>query len=225
MTLATGGKNQALIGFAINKNVATSAGAGIIGNNNNNAYSLNSQTCKMLLSKCAMTKAPGSGRRAERLFFRMLHKINETHWHPDAECVNFVIKAHLQEDTSLSHVYRADRFVRQCVKQFGLQKPSQPNTDNNGANPRPSRIFERLLEAYGTVSENDQVKAVQLADELFRFFLFQYRDGRVATEVPDERHLQLLVRLWKRNKSLRPETIAEYHQLINDLHKRGISKS
>ena len=37
VTLATGGTNQALIGFAINKNVATGAGAGIIGNNNNNA--------------------------------------------------------------------------------------------------------------------------------------------------------------------------------------------
>jgi hypothetical protein len=37
VTLATGGKNQALIGFAINKNVATGASAGIIGNNNNNA--------------------------------------------------------------------------------------------------------------------------------------------------------------------------------------------
>ncbi len=36
VTLATGGTNQALIGFAINKNVATSAGAGIIGNNNIN---------------------------------------------------------------------------------------------------------------------------------------------------------------------------------------------
>ena len=37
VTLATGGTNQALIGFAINKNVATGAGAGIIGNNNTNA--------------------------------------------------------------------------------------------------------------------------------------------------------------------------------------------
>ncbi len=37
VTLATGGTNQALIGFAINKNVATGAGAGVIGNNNTNA--------------------------------------------------------------------------------------------------------------------------------------------------------------------------------------------
>ncbi|MBD2186933.1 right-handed parallel beta-helix repeat-containing protein [Pseudanabaena mucicola] len=37
VTLATGGTNQALIGFAINKDVATGANAGIIGNNNVNA--------------------------------------------------------------------------------------------------------------------------------------------------------------------------------------------
>jgi hypothetical protein len=36
VTLATSGTNQALIGFAINKNVSTGAGAGIIGNNNIN---------------------------------------------------------------------------------------------------------------------------------------------------------------------------------------------
>ena len=43
VTLATGGSNQALVGFAINKNVATGAGAGIIGNNNTNALLANNR--------------------------------------------------------------------------------------------------------------------------------------------------------------------------------------
>jgi hypothetical protein len=196
------------------------------------AVPLNCETFKLLLRKCSLVRSAGSGRRAERIFYRALRTLNETGGQlPDAECVYYVVAAYLQNLT-LSHVRMSDLFVRHCVKQFGLQ-PSQIETTAVGASLTSWRIFDRLLEAYVTsasISATDERKALQRADELFRFFLVQHRNGRILTEEPDEYHLGHMVCLWNRsslsiaNKS--QQKVTEYQQLITGLHTtQGVAKS
>lgn len=191
--------------------------------NVNNALTipLNCETFKLLLRKCCLAST-GSGRHAERIFFRTLRALNETAaWQPDAECVYYVVAAYLR-NLSLSNIRTADLFVRQCVKQLRLL-PSQLNATPVDNKRRTSawRIFDRLLEAYGasaSFNTSDESKAIQRADELFRFFLVQYRMGHILTEEPNEHHLEHMVGLWNRSASLTGKScqqrITEYRQLI-----------
>jgi hypothetical protein len=191
---------------------------------------MNCGAIKLLLRKCSMERVPGSGRRAERIFYRSLRALNATGWRPDAECVYYVVACYLQEH-SLSHIRMADRFVRQCIQDFGLL-PVQQHAGSTSCTSW--RIFDRLLESYSmlaAVNATDESKLIKRADELFRFFLVQHRNGRVVAEEPDEHHLGHLVRLWNRGNdgstaaNTTHEKVAEYYQLMRDLRKRGIIKS
>ena len=142
---------------------------------------------RMLLQKCCMSRAPWAGGRAERNFYRMINASNLTEaCRSDAESVYHVASAYLQEHTfSLAHVRKADNFVRKCVRDVGLHLPS---TDADGS----CRVFDRLLKAYGSSTFNvaDRRKALYRADELFRFFFRQHRDGHVTSEEPDHSLLE-----------------------------------
>jgi hypothetical protein len=196
-----------------------------------------SQAYEMLLKKCSMAQTPGSGRRAERIFHRMLKYFNATQtngWRLDAMCVNDVVAAYLQEHSfSLAHVLKADRFVRRCVRDYGLHMTQNGTEANVGKYCQPDcRLFDRVLEAYGSLSAdvgNNSTKILKRADELFRFFLIQHRKGRVTAEEPDGMHLLHIVRLWNRNSSLAIgntcQKSAEYSKLMKSLPMRKILNS
>jgi hypothetical protein len=179
------------------------------------SFPLSSNTLKMVLQKCAVTRAPDSGPRAERTLFRAVQKINQTDWRPDVECVESVVEAHLLGNTSLPSVRLADAFLRQFVRKFGLHAHGNDTV----------RVFERILQAYCVAAMNDLPKTFQCADELFRFFLVNHRKGRVTVETPDWRHLEIWTNLWSRcNESSfgsGGDRLAEYQQIIRDLDTTG----
>lgn len=185
---------------------------------------------RKLLQKCSASRAPGAGARAERNFYRMLHSNLTDAWQPDAECVYYVELAYLQEHTfSLAHVRKADKFVRKCVRTYGLHHNATHTGPVQFCTNAEGRVFERLLEGYGssTFNETERRRALSRADELFRFFLVQYRDGRVTAEEPDHRHLERIVRLWKRRSTssvddtLGTGKCREHLHLMRSLYKRG----
>jgi len=184
---------------------------------------------RKLLQRCSTFRAPGAGARAERNFYRMLQSNLTDVWQPDAECVYCVELAYLQEHTfTLSHVRKADKFVRKCVRTYGLH--NNVSHSNAVCASAEWRVFESLLDGYGSAAfnETESRKALSAADELFRFFLVQHRDGRVTAEEPDHRHLERIVRLWKRRptNSAADDTVGsdkcrEYLHLMQILYQRG----
>jgi hypothetical protein len=184
------------------------------------SFPLTNKTIKILLRKFAMTRAPDSGSRAERMLFRAAQKINETDWRPDVECVKYVVEAHLLGNTSLPSVRLVDAFLRRFVKQFGLHSHGNDTV----------RVFERILQAYCVAAMNDLEKSFHCADALFRFFLVQHRKGRVTVETPDLRHLQVWTNLWNKSNESSSGTdgdrLAEYQQIVRGLNTtdRGLCR-
>jgi hypothetical protein len=215
--------------------------------NNDNAWGVpfNEVTCKMLLSKYAKTASIGTissslGGRAERWLHRAYQKLYSTGWHPDVECAKYVVHAYLpltnrinNSALLLSRVRKADHFVRHFVRQFRLQQVvSTIIVSHRHPQETSYHIIERLLDAYNDVvvlssslraddaetSRVDTKLIAQQADELFRFFMIQYRDGRIHAEDPSERHLQQLVRLWY-NCCRYNETTTEMIQFLPKIHE------
>lgn len=183
----------------------------------------NSTTCKMLLTKFSKTKSISHqqqisiGRRAERFFYRTYEKLNHTHWYPDVECAYCVVESYLpplmtqhqQVVASNSTQYllqlrMVDQFIRHFIQQFGLhiyhQDKEEPATTSHN---HSFQIFARMLAAYTDVAiltlneQNSTKNSIQVSrqvDTLFRYFLIQYRNGKIdlSIESPNCQHLQQL---------------------------------
>jgi hypothetical protein len=210
----------------------------------NRGLPFNGTTCQMLLSKYAQMAnmnpyytTASLGRRAERFMHRAYQKLYCRQWHPDAACAAHVLDAYLPSiigsmsnaSLLLSRVRKADYFLRQFVQQFHLQP--YDGSDKCGINTS-CRVFERLFDAYNdavllSFHDNDEVSRInihriaQQADELFRFYFIQYRDGRVHTEKPSESHLQQLIGLFNHCRRANvtitfdiPQKVSEYRHLL-----------
>ena len=120
---------------------------------------------------------------------------------------------------SLSHVLDATRLVKRCTASYELYR-SESNSS--------IRIFDTLLSAFDDYVRTDP-RALKAADDLFRFFIVQHRDGRVRKEEPDRFILGHILRYYNRqfkkhllqkgaHKSL------EYFRLLRTVfHKKLIS--
>jgi len=186
---------------------------------------------RTVLQKYSQSRTPGSGGRAERMFHRAMQSIltGTNSVTLDAGCVHCVVTAYLHEYTStLINVQKADRFVRQCVREYGLHSTSTNHTGSEALHARQWRVFDLLLAAYGNSTFNamDQSKALRSADQLFQFFLVQHRDGRITSEEPDYQHLEHIIRHWKQcprtEENSGSEKCTEYYELMKRLYERGI---
>jgi hypothetical protein len=207
----------------------------------------NATTCQMLLSKYAQTAAMNPyyttaslGRRAERFMYRAYQKLYCKQWHPDLACAVHVLDAYLpitvggmiNASLLLSRVRKADYFVRNFVRQFHLQ----PRADNEEVGMNSSyRVYERLFDAYydavlmsfhndDEISRINTNRIAQHADELFRFYLIQHRDGRIHSEIPSEAHLHQLIRLFnscrRTNETVTidiPQKVSEYRHILQQI--------
>ena len=132
----------------------------------------------------------------------------QTTWHPDSACIACVVDAYLQTP-SLRNIHHADRFLRQCVLDYGLCQSDD------------IRVFENVLVHYRSVRVNQTEDMVvsKSADSLFRFFLVQHRKKKVC-EAPKLIHLECVVVTWRRvNSTRRPK---EYVRLYETMFQRGI---
>ena len=189
-----------------------------------NIIPFNSTTFKMLLKKFSKTKSTSHqqqvsiGRRAERFFYQVVDKMNGTGWYPDVECAHCVIEAYLpplvvtrdQPSSAITNstqyllqLRMVDQFIRQFMRQFGLQNQHVPDESTNETQPSSYQIFARLLNAYIDVallalSDNNTTRnAIQVAvqaDTVFRYFMIQHRDGNIdaTIERPNDQHLKQL---------------------------------
>lgn len=147
---------------------------------------------KLLLQKLASSQRAGCGTRAEKVFEKIEQKYTEgdKNWMPDLECVSLVVQSYLNEpERSLKHILKATTFVKRCVASYHLHESS------NGSNCR-IRLFDTLLKSFDDYART-KPEAVIAADDLFRFFLVQHRDGRVS-EIPDQYHLGHILRYYNR---------------------------
>ena len=204
---------------------------------------------RALLQKCVLSSAPGA--RAEHNVYRMIRATAAPSnsaaaaWQPDAACVYYVTVAFLQEHTpcSLSHVRKADSFVRRCVDTYGLHQNASLSTSpiwttrRDDAHENNGRVFDALLEAYGAIQFNntsgdtysEKQKVLHRADELFRFFLVRHRDRCVTAEEPDHRHLERIVRLWQSHSDdydhKGSDQCLEYFRLMKNLYDKKVIQS
>ena len=160
---------------------------------------------KMLLRKYAQSGKTGCGARAERAFRAMENRNRDTRtdWTPDVQSLYITVHAYLNEpNRSLLHVLDATRLVKRCMTSYDLYCSESEH---------PIRIFDTLLAAFNDYARTDP-KAVIAADELFRYFMVQHRDGRVRDEEPDRFILGHILRHWNR-------------QFKKDLLQKGAHKS
>eukprot|EP00977_Amphora_coffeiformis_P003652 scaffold710_cov171-Amphora_coffeaeformis.AAC.21 len=160
---------------------------------------------KLLLQKYTQSNEVGVGARAEGVFQAMenRHRDKCSDWMPDLQSLYHVVQAYLNEpQRSLLHVLDATRLVKRCVTSYDLYRAD---------NESPIRIFDTLLAAYDDYARTD-TRAVKAADELFRFFMVQHRNGRVRDEEPDRFILGHILRHWNR-------------QFKKDLLQKGAHKS
>jgi hypothetical protein len=147
---------------------------------------------KFLLQKVAKSQRVGCGSRAEKAFQQIERKYEKEgrNWMPDLECVSLVVHSYLNEpERSFKHVQNASTFVKRCFASYDLQAPVRTNSS--------IRLFDTLLGSFDDYVRMNE-EAVLTADDLFRFFLVQHRDGRVHHETPDQYHLGHILRYYNR---------------------------
>jgi len=190
--------------------------------------SFSASALQMLLLKWSKSRKPGAGKRAEAVLIRMKETTN---FNAVSAAYKAVIIAYLHEESrTLDQVQDADRFLRQYLahiddgERLGVQSHEEAMLDNYL--PHDWNVFDRVLEAYASCYVQNDTQASNAADELFRFFLLQHRDGKLlCCEEPGPNHLSHVLRQWNGKK--RP-TFAdackslEYFRLLESLARRGV---
>ena len=176
----------------------------------NNRYYYN-----MALQKWAVTRTPGSGKRAEALFEKMVSIHKETGnvgMRPNEESLHHVVLAYAREEpATLQNLRDAHGFLQRSLQQLGSLRQE--------SSTRHWRTFDNLLEAYSKFYDDPASAAA--ADKLFRFFLVQHRDGNVSEE-PDQYHLGHLLRIWnKAPTNYGTQKSLEFYQLMDSLAAQG----
>jgi hypothetical protein len=165
--------------------------------------------------------SPTLGQRAERFLYHTYRTLYHTNWYPDVECASCIIETYLPQPTIIqnisnittltiplnyiSRIRLADNFIRQFVLQFGLHPPLPNNTFPFATNDLTYCIFERLFDVYNDVTRHwsstidydvtrtiDPIHIAEQVDTLFRFYMIQYRNGKIKTECPTLNHIQQL---------------------------------
>jgi hypothetical protein len=119
----------------------------------------------MVIQKWARAKSPGSGRRAKKIFERMVSDYRDgdaPYLRPNEESVHHVVMAYIREEpSSLQNLVDAHRFLRQSLLEFGSLQET--------ATARHWRTFDNLLKAYSEYYSDKT--AVAAVESLLRFFL------------------------------------------------------
>lgn len=175
---------------------------------------------KILLNKCVRWNQVGCGERAAIVLHKIEQKCEENGelWTPDAEILGSVVQAYLNEpDRSLQHLLQATRVVKRCITKYKTYSSSHKSQ---------FRLFDKLLGAFDEYARTDPI-ALKEADDLFRFFVVQHRDGRVESEEPGPFHLGHILRYY--NRQYRKETLRrgagkslEYFRLFRSLYQKGL---
>ena len=169
----------------------------------------------MALQKWSTMKTPGAGMRAQALFHRMVTKYKtsgDENLRPNEESVHHVVMAFVREENaSLQNLLDAHRFLRQSLQTLGSLR--------DRTTTRHWRTFDNLLASY--TKYPDDRRAVEAADQLFRFFLLQHRDG-VVSEEPDPFHLSHTLKAWyKSPKKEGAIKSLEFFRLLDSLYRQG----
>lgn len=187
-------------------------------------FHTNTESIKMLLQKCSVdSDIRSAGRRAERIFHQLRNHSALRQWQPDYECIQFVVDAYLQMNSSTpqvswKHVLAADRFVRFLVQNFGVHAISKNDTIAS------CKVFENILQAYSLRCDSGEATLIlKHSDAFFRFFLVHHRRGRITAEVPSGVHFALMIHSWKQflDSHAAAEKIAEYTFLSSRLQNIG----
>ena len=172
----------------------------------------------IVLKRISKERTPGTGLRAENFFNEMLllsSKPNKAaSLHPNMESLSYCTTAYLDEKPRvLENVVNADALVRRFFSTYNVTK-----YHHDGDSIPNGRVFERLLEAYASCAPKDP-KAIQAAEDLFRFFLLQHRDGN-TTERPCAKHLDYMLQLLSQQPNKRnAETSLEFFRILEKLAK------
>ena len=176
---------------------------------------------KILLQKIAQSAQVGCGARAKAALQRIEDRYLDcgSTWMPDAETLYHIVQAYANEPgRSLSHVLEATEIVKRCATMYDLY-PCEAQ--------QSIRLFDTLLATFDDYARTEP-KAVKTADDLFRFFVVQHRDG-TCKEEPDRFHLGHILRHFNRQfkkqvlQKAAPKSL-EYFRLFRTLfHKKIIS--
>jgi hypothetical protein len=181
------------------------------------------QSWKFVLLKLGESGETGAGELAKFVIQRIEDKVREDSrdWIPDVEIISHVIQAYLNEPRrTLAHVSAADKILRRIIVAYDIYAVAKFLPEQR----RPSlRLFDTVLKAYDDYTRSNRM-ATEAADDLFRFFLIQHRNGKVLEE-PDRFHLGHILRCYNRQneKQLLQQGAwksLEYFRLLRSLYRR-----